>query len=134
MHIARLLRFHFVGMLPSATLIPCECASLHAHVHPCARVCAARAHVPLAVATTRMSIGLMLRLLRWQPYHLNLIAFFEFDLLDMLLCRPRLGHFHTVHHEVVGRNFSIFGIIPDSVCKAVARLLIPKGDREQRSK
>ena len=58
--------------------------------------------------------------LRFQPSVVNLMAFFEFDLLDMLLCQPRMGAFHTIHHEVVAINFSVFGIFPDSVCRAIA--------------
>lgn len=52
--------------------------------------------------------------LRFQPLVCNLMSFFEFDLLDMLLQTNRLGSYHSIHHETVSvsRNFSIFGIWP----------------------
>jgi len=70
--------------------------------------------------------------LRFQHYVINLMAFFEFDLLDMLLGHPRIGSFHTIHHEVVGRNFAIFGIVPDSVCKALVGL-VSRRDAEPKA-
>lgn len=65
--------------------------------------------------------------LRFQHYVINLMAFFEFDLLDMLLCRPRIGSYHTIHHELVGCKFAIFGIVPDSVFKALVGLVSRRG-------
>ena len=58
----------------------------------------------------------------------NLMSFFEFDLLDMLLQTNRLGSYHSIHHETVSRNYSIFGIWTDSVCKSVGIFLVG-GDR-----
>lgn len=66
--------------------------------------------------------------LRFQPVLVNLMSFFEFDLLDMFLQTNRLGSYHSIHHETVSRNFSIFGIWPDSVCKSVGIFLVG-GDR-----
>ncbi|KAL7434127.1 hypothetical protein ACHAXM_004301 [Skeletonema potamos] len=62
--------------------------------------------------------------LRFQSLLCNLMTFFEWDLVDMLLQTNRLGSYHSIHHETVSRNFSIFGIWPDSVCKSVGLFLI----------
>jgi sterol desaturase/sphingolipid hydroxylase (fatty acid hydroxylase superfamily) len=62
--------------------------------------------------------------LTFQPLVTNLMVFFEWDLLDMLLGANRLGSYHSIHHETVGRNFAIFGIWPDSICKSVGLFFV----------
>lgn len=42
----------------------------------------------------------------------------------------RLGSYHTIHHEIVGRNVSIFGIWTDNVCKSVGLFLIGDDRKE----
>lgn len=66
--------------------------------------------------------------LRFQSLLCNLMSFFEWDLVDMLLQTNRLGSYHRIHHETVSRNFSIFGIWSDSVCKSVGLWLIGGDD------
>ena len=62
--------------------------------------------------------------MKFQFVLINLMSFYEWDLLDMVLRRNRLGSYHTIRHEIVGRNFSIFGIWTDKVCKSVGLFLI----------
>jgi sterol desaturase/sphingolipid hydroxylase (fatty acid hydroxylase superfamily) len=62
--------------------------------------------------------------MKFQMVLINLMSFYEWDLLDMVLRMNRLGSYHTIHHEMVGRNFSIFGIWTDKVCKSVGLFLI----------
>lgn len=62
--------------------------------------------------------------MRFQSMLVNMMSFFEFDLLDMMLQTNRLGSYHSVHHETVSRNYSIFGIWPDHVCKSVGIFLV----------
>ncbi len=38
--------------------------------------------------------------------------------------------YHTVHHEIVERNFSIFGIWTDNFCKSVELFLIGDDRKE----
>jgi sterol desaturase/sphingolipid hydroxylase (fatty acid hydroxylase superfamily) len=42
----------------------------------------------------------------------------------------QLGSYHTIHHEMVGQNFSIFGIWTDNVCKSVGLFLIGDDRKE----
>jgi hypothetical protein len=57
--------------------------------------------------------------LRYTNKQMNLIYFFEWDLIDMFLGKHRIGNFHAQHHQDSSVNFCAYGIVSDDLIKAM---------------
>ena len=60
--------------------------------------------------------------LRYIQNQMNLLYFYEWDFLDMLLGVERIGCFHTEHHQSLNKNFSTYGLLSD---KTIETILAP---------
>jgi len=57
--------------------------------------------------------------LRYGEDQMNLMFFFEWDLIDMLLKKNRIGSYHAQHHHDSNINYSLYGIVSDGLIKAM---------------
>jgi len=57
--------------------------------------------------------------LRYVENQMNLMFFFEWDLIDMALKKNRIASFHAMHHYDSNINFGAYGIVSDQVFKAL---------------
>ena len=57
--------------------------------------------------------------LRYVENQMNLMFFFEWDLIDMALKKNRIASYHAMHHHDSNINFGAYGILSDQVFKAL---------------
>eukprot|EP00759_Apiculatamorpha_spiralis_P040115 PhF_6_TR38749/c0_g1_i1/m.58015 len=63
---------------------------------------------------------------KYTDNQMNLMVFWEWDLIDMVLGEIRVAGFHNAHHQFLDKNFGAFGIADDDTVIALSAPFIPR--------
>ena len=68
---------------------------------------------------------------RYNTHHMNLMYFFEYDLVDMMCGKERFSCFHADHHRDSSRNFAVFGFFQDEVFRRLLPSFRPVNEQRK---